>query len=130
MSYALYDGDSRSGWERLDWVSWQNDHARTAPIPEGKKEVEDLNEIRREVETFIVESMDVPPKAEKPPLDQTWVHIGYIVVFGIIVAICGITLRFIVTGPFPFAFAAFGMGFVTIALFYGTIIDRKNVSAT
>jgi hypothetical protein len=111
-------------------VSWQNDHARTAPIPEGKKEVEDLNEIRREVETFIVESMDVPPKAEKPPLDQTWVHIGYIVVFGIIVAICGITLRFIVTGPFPFAFAAFGMGFVTIALFYGTIIDRKNVSAT
>jgi len=130
MSYALYEGDSRSAWERLDWVSWQDDHARTALVPERKKEVEDLHEITREVESLIIESMDVPLKEAGHPPDQTWVRIGYIVFFGLIIAIIGIVLRFIVPGPFPFAFAAFGMGFVVIALSYGTTIDRKGVPVT
>jgi len=62
MSYALYEGDSRSSWERLDWVSWQNDHVRTAPVPERKKEVDDLHGITREVKSLIIESKDIPPK--------------------------------------------------------------------
>jgi len=89
MSYALYEGDSRSAWERLDWVSWQEDHARTALVPERKKEVEDLHEITREVESLIIESMDVPLKEAGHPPDQTWVRIGYIVFFGLIIAIIG-----------------------------------------
>lgn len=130
MSYALYEGDSRSSWERLDWVSWQNDHVRTAPVPERKKEVDDLHGITREVKSLIIESKDIPPKEANDSFDQRWMRIGYVIIFGLVITLIGIGLRLFITGPFPFAFAAFGMGFVVISLYYGTIIDKQDLRVT
>ena len=123
MSYAAYEGDSRSAWERLDWVSWHVDYVRSASLPERKEEAENLREIAREVEPLIIESKGINNLSHS--YSTIWAKIGYIVVFGLAVTVFGVLLRFIVSGPFPFALAAFGMGFVVIALYYGKIIDEN-----
>jgi len=57
-------------------------------------------------------------------------RIGYVIIFGLVITLIGIGLRLFITGPFPFAFAAFGMGFVVISLYYGTIIDKQDLRVT
>lgn len=59
---------------------------------------------------------------------QAWARIGYAVLIGLIIAVLGTTLRFIVTGPVPFAVAALGMLFVVVALWHGGKLERSQPS--
>ena len=58
---------------------------------------------------------DAPNTDEK----ATWVRIGYVIILGLAIALIGVTLRFVFSGPLPFALATLGMAFVSIALWQG-----------
>src|SRR5712671_3731927 len=47
-----------------------------------------------------------PPIGSETELHDMWARIGYVVVIGLAIAVLGTTLRFVYTGPIPFALAA------------------------
>jgi len=57
--------------------------------------------------------------------DKRLIRIAYVIFVGLAFAIIGVSLRFVIAGPMPFALAAFGMAFITIALWYGGKVIGK-----
>jgi hypothetical protein len=127
MSYVLYDGDSRSDWERLNWLSLQIDQAHKAPVPERKIEYIEIENIPESVFNYeLPKGMDAGIQQAEGHHTIEWARIGYVIIVGLFIAVVGVTLRFIVAGPFPFAFAAFGMAFVVAALYHGAKLDGQE----
>lgn len=123
MSYAEYRRDSRSSWENLDrWVLWHPDYPQVTPIPERKKEAEELREIKREAESVFGKSVVVGNKEQKTELpkrrdQRVMAALGLVLLVGMIVAMTG--LGAIIAFPtklVPMAVSAIGMAAVIISL--------------
>ena len=148
MSYALYEGNSRSEWERHNWISWQSEHARRMPVPDRKivsasirlpiHEIEDLHELTRE--PTLREAIDAQPdnRAANPadyryPLDlidldwRNWDIFDYLSACGVVLMVVGF-----ITAIFPSVRAGgalfpIGLGLMTLAT-YGA--RRRDTHST
>lgn len=130
MSYAAYQGDSRSSWEKhgkQGWVSLRPPHVQKIDIPERKKEIEDFKRVERELEQLLdkyAEIIAAHDISHQERIKKSWAHIGYVIFGGILVTLIGIAIGFVSPTPAPIAIAAMGMTAVVIALWYGGKLEH------
>jgi hypothetical protein len=87
----------------------------------------DAKRVRREISAEEANAAAANVGIEKGQ-QSAWAQVGYVVIIGIIIALIGTTLRFVFSGPVPFAVAAIGMLFVIMALWQGSKLQRPQLS--